>query len=307
MLRQTFVLICFPLSLWTCSELHAQGCSDAGVCTAGPIGDPLLPDTGYRHSVALDLSYALGEQGVRVFQVVPEIRLGLTDRLGFQVKMPYTSVSGNLGSNNGAGDVTTSLTYQLVRKENSSLTALIGAKLPTGRANDSISDGPLPMPYQTTLGTTDLLLGLNYRLKKLSLALAYQHVLFDANENGFLRNFWPDNVDAQSYFESFYLTRGNDLVFRTQYSFKVGSIDLSPGILAIYRINEDSIVDSTYTRVNVDGSSGLTLNLTLNGQIPVNDRTSIHVSYGSPLLVRETRPDGLTRSMVLSAGVRWRF
>ena len=153
----------------------------------------------------------------------------------------------------------------------------------------------------------DLLVGLNYRTGLWNFALAGQIVLSDQNENGFLRTFWPDNADAQGYFESFYLSRGNDAVLRAQRAFRLGKVAITPGLLGIYRINEDSIVDETYTRVNVEGSSGLTLHLTANVDVPLGDRTALGLVYGSPLVVRDVRPDGLTRSMVVGATVRWRF
>ena len=96
-------------------------------------------------------------------------------------------------------------------------------------------------------------------------------------------------------------------VLRAQRAFRLGKVAITPGLLGIYRINEDSIVDETYTRVSVEGSSGLTLNLTANVDVPLGDRTALGLVYGSPLVVRDVRPDGLTRSMVVGATVRWRF
>ena len=60
-------------------------------------------------------------------------------------------------------------------------------------------------------------------------------------------------------------------------------------------------------RVKIDGSEGLTLNLTLDAGYRLNDRWTAELAYGSPLIVREERPDGLTRSMVLNAGLRYAF
>ena len=50
----------------------AQGCSDAGVCSAGPIGqlhlwqDSTADVVHYRHMARQGYSYALGEQGTTI-------------------------------------------------------------------------------------------------------------------------------------------------------------------------------------------------------------------------------------------------
>jgi hypothetical protein len=59
--------------------------------------------------------------------------------------------------------------------------------------------------------------------------------------------------------------------------------------------------------VEVDGSEGLTLNATVDARYRINERWAIELAYGSPLIVREERPDGLTRSMVLNVGLRYAF
>jgi len=50
-----------------------------------------------RHFARLQYSYAIGEQGVVIMQVVPEIGVGFTERFSLQLKVPFLSASGNLG------------------------------------------------------------------------------------------------------------------------------------------------------------------------------------------------------------------
>jgi hypothetical protein len=49
------------------------------------------------------------------------------------------------------------------------------------------------------------------------------------------------------------------------------------------------------------------LNFTLDAGYRINDHWTVELVYGSPLIVREERPDGLTRSMVLNTGLRYAF
>lgn len=328
-----FLSFCF-IFLAT-QDLSAQGCSDAGVCTAGPIGEVLhagdsLPTTEqHRHYARMTFSYAIGERSTTVLQGIAELGLGITDRWSVQLRVPYLAAEGDLGSNSGVSDpvITTSLTvfqrsdstvsgkaqWRTVRK----LDSMLGVRLPSGSANATAADGrPLPMPYQTSLGTTDLLVGLNYRHGRWSAALAYQAVMANANENTFTRAAWMDDPKAQGYFESAYLERASDAVARIQYALPVGGFVIQPGLLAIYHTAQDKreevpVDPAGMMRlpelVAVDGSEGLTLNATVDARYRINARWSAELAYGSPLIVREERPDGLTRSMVLNVGLRFAF
>jgi hypothetical protein len=60
-------------------------------------------------------------------------------------------------------------------------------------------------------------------------------------------------------------------------------------------------------RERIDGSEGLTLNLTIDARYRLNDRWALELSAGVPMVTRAVRPDGLTRSMVLNTGLAYRF
>ena len=118
-----------------------------------------------------------------------------------------------------------------------------------------------------------------------------------------------DSTTASGYFESYQLERANDAVVRAQYAIPIGKLTLQPGLLAIVHLAEDTrgIGSDPSQRITIDKSAGLTLNLTVDARYPLSDRWAIEAAYGSPLVVREVRPDGLTRSMVLNVGVRFGF
>jgi len=173
------------------------------------------------------------------------------------------------------------------------------------------------MPYQSGLGTLHLLLGAQYRYKRWSAELAYQHVLSQGNENLFYHEAWDGDEDAIKYFESLYLERANDAVVRLQYALPIGRLSIQPGVLAIYHLGLDSRLEMDGTRSlwdveplirrDVEGSDGLTLNLTVDARYRLSNRWALELAYGSPMITREVRPDGLTRSLILNMGVRYAF
>jgi hypothetical protein len=321
----TFLLLCVLVQF--AQDASAQGCSDAGVCTAGPIGElhmegdtTALADTK-QHYARLGFSYAMGEQQTTILIAMAELGFGITDRLAVSLRLPYQWADGNLGRNSGVGDPVLTTSYAFIRKEGRRLDGMMGVKLNSGNADDtwdgfSIDQVPrsLPMPYQTSLGTTDLLLGVNYRHDRWSGALALQLPMHQANENTFTHAAWGQDPAALGYFESAYLERAADAVARVQYRILWGRLAVQPGLLAIQHLGKDTRLEAVPTmdmmmpqRVAIDGSEGLTLNFTLDAGYRINDRWTVELAYGSPLIVREERPDGLTRSMVLNTGLRYAF
>lgn len=310
---------------------QGQGCSDAGVCTAGPIGqlhlwqDSAADVVDYRHYARVQYSYAVGEQGVVVMQVQPELSVGITDRFSLQMKVPYVSANGNLGNNSGLGDLIATSSYAFIKEPDRMLTGTVGLRLPTG-STDAKENGipigmatlnvfvPLPMPYQTGLGTMDLLLAAQYRYKRWTTAIAYQHVLEQGNENTFSHEAWSGNTDARGYFESYHLERADDLVVRLQYAYGCGRLSLQPGLLAILHMKEDTylftgipFVRPPMSRLPVSGSQGLTLNITADLRYKLTEQWAVEATLGTPVVTREVRPDGLTRSLVTGFGLRYRF
>lgn len=305
---------------------RAQGCSDAGACTAGPIGQLQLwtdsvPDQAvYRHNARLGFSYAIGEQGTIITQVNPEINIGFAKNWSLQLKTSYIDAHGELGENSGVGDLFATTSHAFINETHRSLSGAIGVRLPTGSTTASVpgttmemNDRPLPMPYQTGLGTTDLILGINWRHKRYVAAVAYQHVLSQNNENQFTHSAWFRDPAVAGYFESRGLRRADDLVVRAQYAYGCGRLSLQPGLLAIYHVADDTrLNDAVRTsiepeRITLVGSQGLTLNLTVDLRFKLAEQWALEASFGAPVIAREVRPDGLTRENVSAVGLQYRF
>lgn len=298
------------LLLFSIQVTLGQGCSDAGFCSAGSLKTTAGSDSIPVSTVALKFSYGSGEEGVNIVQLNPELNWDLSTRFSVQAAIPYVITSGDLGSNSGIGDLLVNATYKFHQTEAFTLRGSVGGKLPTGNTDESFADGvSFPMPYQTGLGTYDLIAGISASYKNWLFAAGYQGVLKNENKNSFLYARLPltEIENASGYFESNLLDRGDDVLFRVSRSFKLNKTGITPGILAIYRIQKDKITNFTGNEVALDGSDGLTLNLTVSSELRLNKLFSLLIEAGAPLVVRDVRADGLTRSFVASASLRYHF
>ena len=139
------------------------------------------------------------------------------------------------------------------------------------------------------------------------MVLGIQGVLSNKNENTFLKSTYTSNADAQKYFESTFLNRGIDALFRIEKGFIHKKINLSTGLLAIYHLNESTMLDESGNRIAIKHSDGLTLNITGKAQYNLSNHFGINFSFGFPSVVRKVRPDGLTRHFVLAAAFNYNF
>ena len=152
------------------------------------------------------------------------------------------------------------------------------------------------MPYQVSLGTYDIILGAALNYNKWNFGAGFQGVLSNTNENNFLKSYWASNDDAQNYFDSRRLIRNNDVLVRIERGIKVKRINFSVGLLGIYHLQKDKITVAApeNRKITVEGSDGLTLNLTGGLEYAFSKQHLFLLSFGTPLLVRLNRPDGLT-------------
>jgi len=280
-------------------ELPAQGCNDAGLCTMGDFG-------GINHSGiqkfqnSLTYSFGLGEQQTFVQSVQLDQRIVLLEnKWHINYRIPFMHIYGNLAETYGLGDISLGLSYTIPMKNNKYQTSIfVGSKLPVNDANKSNDGKGLPMVYQTSLGTYDLLAGINLGYQTWHFGLGFQQP-FGTNKNTFNYAIWEGNEDALQYFQSAYLKRGADIVARTDKNFELKKNQLKTGLVAIYRVAEDEITIDDQL-LYPDESKGLTLNINLEYQVLMKNNDKIHISAAAPLITREYRTDGLTRTFVLA-------
>src|SRR5690606_3379243 len=90
-------------------------------------------------------------------------------RIIASAKYNYTFNSGPLGTNLGPADILITGAYRIKK-----FTPMVGVKIPLSDANKIDRGLPLPMSYQTSLGTTDLLFGITYTESRWGVSVAWQ-------------------------------------------------------------------------------------------------------------------------------------
>ena len=158
------------------------------------------------------------------------------------------------------------------------------------------------MDLQPSLGTYDLVLGLSKKYNNLFFILGYQQPL-NKNKNTFFKP-----LNTNEFFTTNQFKRAPDLLLRVGYNYEItNKWKLSPSLLPIYHLANDTFEDVTNQEIQIKGSEGLTLNASLLVQYSINDKNALEFNLGSPLIVRDARPDGLTRSIVLNLEYKFRF
>jgi len=275
----------------------SQGCNDAGLCSMGDLDGQGLT-AGNKYNTQVSYFFGLGEKQSLINTVQFEQRINFWDNKGqLFLQLPFHYIHGNLGQTYGIGDISVGFNYTYLRKKEVTASFLIAMKLPSNDANKTIDDKGAPMVYQTSLGTYDLALGANFFYRKWQFGLGYLKP-FGSNKNYFYHDEWPDNSDALEYAQMHDLARGDDGMLRVNRFFYTKKNRYNVGLLALYRLQKDKI--SQYgERIALDNSDGLTLNINLGYQKVLKNKDAITVSLAAPLITREVRVDGLTRTFVV--------
>ncbi len=245
--------------------------------------------------------FGLGEKQTLVNTIMFDQKISVfKDKGQLVIRLPFHYIYGKLGQTYGLGDVSLGLSYNYLVKSELIGSFIIGGKLPSNDANKTKDGKGLPMVYQTSLGTYDLMLGLNMIYKKWNFGFGYQKP-FGENDNTYLRSMWSSENDDNNYFESNHLKRGDDLLLRVNRIFvtKNKKNQFNTSLLSLYRLQKDQIMVNGKDQ-SIDNSDGLTININLGFTKFLENTDKISISAGAPLITREVRPDGLTRTFVLS-------
>lgn len=282
----------------------AQGCSDAGFCTV----DGLKPhddmhDKGTASLLKLGAFYGLADNAITVYGNYLEYGYRLNSQWGFSAKLTSLGQSGNEITTFGLSDIYLTGNYQASEK----FSATLGAKLPLMAGDRSLNDLPLPMDYQSSLGTIDLIFGLGYELGKLQIAAAVQQPLTQ-NSNQFLASAYAEDSELSSILSTRNFDRAGDALLRLSYPFKLNpKLKFTPGALAIYHLRKDRYTNEMDQVVDIENSQGLTINGNLYFDYRLSAVSSLQFNTGFPFIVRPARPDGLTRSFIANLEYRVNF
>jgi hypothetical protein len=298
------LILFFSLFLLISVDTYAQGCSDAGVCTIDSFkphdhseGDEL------QNTFKAGLNFGAADYDISVFGTYLDYRREVSNRITVDAKLTTLSQSGNDISAFGLSDIYVNGNYKVGK--NASLT--LGFKIPLSDANKKEAGLALPMDYQSSLGTFDLVLGVGYSIKKLQLLAAIQQPLTQ-NNNEFLSNQYPSDSPLREFQSTNQFKRSGDVLLRVSYPLNLGKkLIFTPSLLPIYHLSNDKFTDIDGIEKEIDGSQGLTLNWNTYFDYYINEKHALQLSLGSPFIVRDTRPDGLTRSFVANIEYRINF
>jgi len=225
-------------------------------------------------------------------------------------------VEGRLATTSGMSDISLCYTRNLVSTDRFDLNLSFGAKIPTNSSNLFAPDGnALPMYYQTSLGTFDLIAGISFINRKWLFATGIQ-VPLNSNKNQFDWHRWqtddPDELlYAMEYPNSTELQRGTDVMLRVERNFRLNRFNFSAGILPIYRITADRITNFLGDRTSANAAGqvakGLAMSWIATAGYSFNVRTGVRLLVGHKITQREFSPDGLTRELVTSFTYFYRF
>lgn len=310
-------LAVFFLTLFGATHfLKAQGCSDAGFCTMGA----MKPDQPYQKKLGLKLRSLTLTQYTGytdhddyIHSYIADFNFGINEKTSLQLKLPYTFTTGPLGSLNGLGDISISATRNLFSSEKLQWNATVGGKIPTGKANGKTDAGrTLPMYYQTTLGTYDVVVGTSLITEKWLIATGYQVPLNTNNAHDFKWGVWNDTdliETVRGYKTSNQLRRGHDIMLRVERNFRFLNFNANIGILNVYRPNKDiiSVPKDGGRRGEVDGTQGFATTLLGGLGYRLTARSGLSFMGGYRLRKRAAQADGLSRIWVANFSYEYKF
>ncbi len=278
-------------------QTFSQGCSDAGICTIKSFKPGVQLTDGVKGIKSFGVS--VGGADHNIFIISPYIsaasRLG--ERFSIDVKLNFQLNTGNGISNSGFGDPFVNLNYH--PSINWTITGGIKVDL-FGNDDAEYKGKPLPLDYQTSLGTMDIIAGAGFKTSDWQFVLGYQYPL-TKSENKFTPEAWSTDSLFSTFQNTFLLKRKSDVMFRVARPMMLNEkITFTPSLLSIYHVGDDEYFVPGEGYKPIIGSNGLTINASLFVDLKLGEKSGLGISTGFPILVRKVRPDGLTRSFVLA-------
>lgn len=304
MARFYYYILPILLSFTIVNTVQSQGCSDAGACTINSF-KPNGNDSSETFTQQIKVGVFLGnaDHSITAYGAYVEYTKLLSDHFGLEFKLTSLAQTGNGISTFGVSDVFVSGLYKVNKK----FKMVLGVKIPLSQSNNSLNDLALPMDYQASLGTFDVIFGLGYEIKGIELLAAIQQPL-SQNNNQFLASSYPIDSELRKFQSTNKFVRNSDILLRVSYPLKFKKkFKLTPSLLPIYHLGTDSYTDELSVEREIVGSDGLTLNFNIYLDYKLNDKSGLQINFGAPLIVRESRPDGLTRSSIVNLEYNFKF
>lgn len=304
MKKLKFILITITLFALGSHYAYAQGCSDAGFCTINTFKPNSNDSTKMlKNQFKLGAFWGQANNSIAVYGTYLEYNRQLSRNFGLDAKLTTLAQNGNNISVYGLSDLFINANYKASEK----LKFTLGIKMPLSKANKANNSISLPMDYQPSLGTFDLIVGIGYEIKKIQIVAAIQQPLTQ-NNNQFIATNYPINSALSTFQSTNKFERSGDVLLRASYPINIQSkLKLTPSILPIYHLTNDKYTDKFNIKKEIKGSQGLTLNGNMYLDYEINTKNTIQFNMGMPFIVRNIRPDGLTRSIIMTLEYRIKF
>lgn len=311
-------------SLSAVTGVYAQGASDPGFSSVGAMrshSTAMVTDDVYEFdnsSVSLSNGFAQAEEDVMIVTPQLETRMHLRDMGYFDIKIPIVSTNGELGKITNLGNVLATYTHvfypnnSYYGSSNWLFQATGGFSIGMGTGNER--DGrsrPLPMVYQPSLGTTDLIVGGSVTFKKyVTFAAAYQLPVYQYNMNAYT-GFHPvnDNIYSSNYQPTKNFYRKSDVMVRLEGHYSGQRAGIAAGPLVTYHLANDLYMNLDGRYKEIDGSTGLTLNIAGNVFVRFGRyaQWKLDVGGAGSVVNRDVIPDGLSRTWVVIPRLSYTF
>lgn len=303
----------------------AQGCSDAGFCTLGSLksnfdfdnkDSSMAEEKVLKNTIGVGFSYGLGEDFNNNFNPYLLYNRKLTKHLDLNAKLTSAFIQGKVANVNYLSDIYIATNTSIPIKDKKPklkqrLNIIAGIKIPFSVANFKKDGLPLPMAYQPSLATVDIIVGVNYIVRGFEMNAAFQIPTAQINKNSYVKEFstFTFNKGKDTFATTNLFKRKPDFLFRFGYVFHTKNYKwlFKPNVLNIFHLGKDTYVDGFGKKQKIDGSQGYTLNVALNITYNINKHHNLELSVGTPALVRKVRPEGLTRKVAAALEYHYNF
>lgn len=285
-------------------SVKGQGCSDAGFCSIGSLKPHETDSASNRkNQIKAGVFYGQASNSIEVYGNYLEYQRKLIGFFSLDLKLSSIAQYGNSISTFGISDAIVNIGY----KPNEKLLFSGGLKVPFDDANQKQNGLSLPMDYQSSLGTIDLIFGIGYSISRLQLVAGLQQPI-SQNNNQFISSKYPKDSKLSKFQTTNNFKRSGDVLLRASYPISLfQKLKLTPSVLPIYHLANDRFQDEFEKNQEIKGSQGLTLNGNFFVDYNLNINNTFQLNIGMPFITREARPDGLSRSVIATLEYRVKF
>jgi hypothetical protein len=304
---------------------NAQGCSDAGFCTLGSLksnfdfekkDSTAIKEKELKNTIGIGFSYGLGEDFNNNFNPFLIYNRKLTKHLELQTKLTSAFIKGNVANVNYLSDIYIATNTSIFIKDKKPklqqrLNIIAGIKIPFSTATFKKNGQALPMAYQPSLATVDIIVGVNYIVRGFEINGAFQIPTAQINKNSYFKetSSFTFNNGKDTFASTNLFKRKPDFLFRFGYVFHTKNYKwlFKPNVLNILHLGQDTYTNLLGKKQKIAGSQGYTLNAAFNMTYNINKHHNLEFSAGTPLVVRKVRPDGLTRKVAVALEYHFNF